>query len=205
VTVNLTQREVEDMMMDVARLLLGIDDTDNASVRIPYGASSETGSAAAHSPEKSVCYVHVEPTDDGYGVQHHKSYQNGATESDGMTEVDEYTEEYAVIFSCYGPDSYDRARLIRDGLFSLEVKRMLGARRVYFKPSTPPLAQTHDVINTQWVKRCDLTATFYAYVRIERENAVQNIEQVNITIATPTKSLSYGEQTKGAYQWQYYR
>ncbi len=191
--IKLTQREVEDLMMDVARLLLGVPATDNTSVRIPYGASSKTGSAATHSPEKSVCYVHVEPTDDGYGVQHHISYENGATESDGMTEVDEYTEEYAVIFSCYGPDGYDRARTIRDGLFTLEIKRLLGARRVHFKVAVPPLAQTYEIMNTQWVKRCDLTATFYAYVRTERENAVQPIEQVNITIGTPNKSLSYGE------------
>lgn len=190
-TVKLTQREFEDLMMTVARLLLGVGPADETSVRIPYGASSKTGSAAAHSPEKSVCYVHVEPTDDGYGTKHHIRYQNGATESDGMTEVDEYTEEYAVIFSCYGPDSYDRARLIRDGLFTQEAKRILSEMRVYVKTNLSPLAQTHDLMNTQWVKRCDLTATFYAYVRIEREGAVEPIEQVNISLNMPDKALSY--------------
>lgn len=178
-------------MMDVARLLLGKD--DDISVRIPYGASSSTGSAVSHNPENSVCYVHVEPTDDGYGVQHHIHYENGTAENDGMTEVDEYTEEYAVIFSCYGETSYEWARLIRDGLFSLQAKQLLSAKQVYFKVSTPPLSLAHELMNTIWVKRCDFTATFYAYVRTEVADAVQNIEQVNITIGLSDKFLSYGE------------
>lgn len=192
-TVDRTHREVEDLMKSVARLLLGIPATDNTTVRIPYGATSKTGSAPAHKPENSVCYVHVAPTDDGYAQQHQISYKNGATNDDGMTEVDEYTEEYAVIFSCYGQDSHDRARLIRDGLFGMEVKRMLGAQRVHFKPTVPPIVQTHETMSTQWVKRCDVAATFYAYVCIERKNVVQPIEQVSITLKLPNKTLSYGE------------
>lgn len=192
-TVKLSQREVEDLMKSVARLLLGVPATDNTAVRIPYGASSKTGSAPVHSPESNVCYIHVQPTDDGYGQQHHINYKNGATNDDGMTEVDEYTEEYAVIFSCYGQDSYDRARLIRDGLYGNAVKRILGEKHIHLKPGIPPLVQTHELMNTQWVKRCDVTVMFYAYVCIERENVVQPIEQVSITIKISDKSLSYGE------------
>ncbi len=49
-TINRTQREGGGLMKAIARRLLGIPDTDNTSVRIPYGASSETGSAPAHNP-----------------------------------------------------------------------------------------------------------------------------------------------------------
>jgi hypothetical protein len=42
--------------------------------------------------------VSVNPTDDGYGKAHHIRYENGSTDT-LLTEVDEYTEEYAVIFS----------------------------------------------------------------------------------------------------------
>ena len=190
-TFQKTQREIEDLMKSVARLLLNLPITDNTTVRIPYGATSKTGSAPAHNPQSSVCYIYVSPTDDGYGRQHHIRYINGASNDDGMTEADEYTEEYAVIFSCYGPDSYDRARLIRDGLYGIAVKNLLGAEKIYLKAGLPPLVQTHEIVNTQWVKRCDVTATFYAYVRIERENAVQPIEHVTITLQTPSKSFPY--------------
>ncbi len=193
-TFRKTQREVEDIMKSVAKLLLEV--TDDKTVRIPYGASSKTGSAPPHSPESKVCYVHVTPTDDGYGQKHHISYINGATESDGMTEVDEYTEEYAVIFSCYGPECYDRARAIRDGLYGIAVHRLLVKERIHLKPGIPPIVQTHDLVNTQWVQRCDVHVTFYSTVRVERANAVQNIENVRITLNVKGKSLAFGARDR---------
>ena len=106
----------------------------------------------------------------------------------GMTEVDEYTEEYAVIFSCYGHDAYDRARLIRDGIYGIAVKEFLSQKHIHPKTGITPVVQTHEIINAEWVKRCDVTVTFYAFVRIERENAANSIEKANVVIK-PDKKL----------------
>ena len=182
-TILKTLREVEDLMTALARLVLGIFDADGGAVRIPYGAGSATGSAPAHNPKDSVCYVYVSPTDDGYGQQHHLSYADGGDGED-LTEIDEYTEEYAVIFSFYGQDSYDRARSLRDGMYGVAVKEFLRGKDIYPKTGIPPIVVTHEVINTQWVKRCDLTVTFYSYVRIEREDAVGSIEEVRVSLKT---------------------
>jgi hypothetical protein len=184
-TVNKTYTEVEDLMVSLARLTLGIDETDGNAVRIPYGANSATGSAPTHNPNNSVCYVHVTPTDDGYGQQHHLTYQDGANDEDDMTEVDDYTEEYAVIFTLYGQDAYDRARLLRDGIYGVAVKEFLWRKHIHPKTGIPPIVQTHEVINTQWILRCDVTVTFYSHIRIERENELGSIEKVGITFKTP--------------------
>ena len=85
-----------------------------------------------------------------------------------------------MIFSCYGKDGYDNARLIRDGIYGIAVKELLHREKVYPKTGIPPLVQTHEVINTMWVRRCDVTVTFYTYVHVERENAVNWIEHANI-------------------------
>lgn len=181
-------------MVSVARLTLGLPDTDNKTIRIPYGANSPTGSAPTHNPTNSICYIYVTPTDDGYGQQHYLQYKNGATIDSDMTEVDEYTEEYAVIFSCYGADAFDWARLIRDGLYGNIVKRFLGTEKLYLKAGIPPIVPAREIINTQWVMRCDVTATFYSYVRIERENTMPPIEHVNITFKIQNKSFPYKEE-----------
>jgi len=106
-----------------------------------------------------------------------------------MTEVDEYTEEYAVVFSCYGQDAYDRARQLRDGIYGLTARELLRSNRIHPKTGIPAVVQTHEIINTQWVKRCDLTVTFYSYIRIERENTVGNIEEVSITFKAGNKTF----------------
>jgi hypothetical protein len=181
-TINRTLEETEDLMMELARFTLGIPADDNKEVRIAYGANSTTGSAPSHNPKNSVCYVYVNPTDDGYGQQHHITHINGEEETEGnMTEVDNYTEQYAVIFSLYGSDAYDRARKLRDEIYGSAVKEFLWRKHIYPRVGIPEIIQTHEILNTFWVKRCDVTVIFYAHVRIVRENAVKNIETVEIT------------------------
>jgi hypothetical protein len=180
-TIDRTLREVESLMVNLVRLILNISEEDDG-IRMAYGAGSETGSAPVHLPEESMIYVYVNPTDDGYGQQHHLSYLNGKEVAGDMTEVDEYTEEYAVIFSLYGEDAYDRARTLRDGIYGVAVKEFLWRKHIHPKMGIPAIVQTHETINTIWVRRCDLNVVFYAKVRIEREKAVKNIEKVGIII-----------------------
>jgi hypothetical protein len=190
-TIDRTHAEIEDLMKSLARFVLGVPDTDSNSIRIPYGASSATGSAPAHTPTNSVCYVYVNPTDDGYGQQHHLTYKDGEDDDGNMTEVDDYTEEYAVIFSFYGQDACDRARSLRDGIYGTAAKEFLWRKHIHPKTVIPPIVQTHEVINTQWVVRCDVTVAFYAHIRIERENELGSIEKVGITFKTPKMTVPY--------------
>lgn len=169
---------MEDIFLEVTREILGIPE-DNSTVRLAYGASSQTGSAPMHDPKSSVCYVTVNPTNDGYGNQHHIRYDS-AEGRDLLTEVDEYTEEYSVIFSCYGTDSYDKARKIRDGLYGEKSKKFLCDYKIYFVVGSPQLISAREIIDTRWVERCDLTATFYSTVHVEREDTVGSIDEVNI-------------------------
>jgi hypothetical protein len=191
-TIDRTLNEVEDLMVSLVRLTLGIPDTDQSGIRLAYGASSETGGAPMHNPQTGVCYVYVDPTDDGYGQQHHITYKNGEDVEGDMTEVDEYTEEYAVTFSLYGHDAYDRARVLRDGLYGIAVKEFLWGKHIHPKMGIPAIVQAHEILNTFWVERCDVTVTFYAYVRIERENAVKDIEEVSVTLKhSPINTSKY--------------
>lgn len=178
----LTFEQVEDIIMEAARQTLGIPD-DNSVVRLAYGARSPTGSAPKHNTRKSAVYITVSPTDDGYGQQHHISYDS-AEGAEMLTEVDEYTEEYAVSFSCYGTDAYENARKLRDNLYSENSRKYFRQYKLYFKVGSPQLVPTRELVDTVWVKRCDFTAVFYAPVRIERANAVGWYESVDIKLNT---------------------
>ncbi len=141
-----------------------------------------------HDTRSSVCYVTVSPTNDGYGNQHHIRYESSEG-SDLLTEVDEYTEEYSVIFSCYGTDSYDKARKIRDGLYREKSKKYLRGYKIFLVVGSPQLIPAREIIDTRWVERCDLTAEFYSSVRVERENTVGRICSANVCLC-PEKGVT---------------
>lgn len=172
---------MEDIFLEATRKILEIPN-DNSTVRLAYGAGSETGTAPAHNMKKSVCYVTVSPTDDGYGNQHHIHYES-SEESELLTEVDEYTEEYSVLFSCYGSDAYDKARKIRDGLYSNICKDYLHQLGLHYVVHSAQLVPAREYIETRWVNRCDLTANFYSAARIERAGAVDYVDKVNVNLA----------------------
>lgn len=178
---KLTLRQVEDIFLEAAREILEIPE-DNSTVRLAYGADSKTGSAPNHNVTGNVCYVIISPVNDGYENQHHIGYDS-AEGSDLLTEVDEYTEEYSVLFSCYGADSYEMARKIRDGLYGEKCKSLLRGYKIYFVVGSPRLISASEMINTRWVDRCDLTAEFYSSVRVERADAVGRIDKVAVNLA----------------------
>lgn len=135
-----------------------------------------------HSAKNGVCYVTVNPTNDGYGNQHHISYES-VEGSDLLTEVDEYTEEYSVLFSCYGEDAYDKARKIRDGFYGVKCKEFLHGYKIHFVTGSQQLIPAREIIDTIWVDRCDLTVEFYSAVRVERAGAVGRIDEVKVNLA----------------------
>lgn len=165
-------------MLEAARISLEIPD-DNSTVRLAYGARSPTGSAPAHNANKNVVYVTVNYTDDGYGKQHHISYKY-VEGDERLTEIDDYTEEYSVNFSCYGEKAYENARAIRDWLYGDKSKSMFLENKIYFVAGSPQLVPTREVIDTIWVKRCDLTVNFYVEVHVERPDEVGWIENVEV-------------------------
>lgn len=176
----LTMAQVEDIMLETARMALNIPD-DNSTVRLAYGAGSATGSAPKHNIKRSVVYVTVNPTDDGYGQQHHLSYDRPDGE-EMLTEADEYTEEYAVIFSCYGKDAFEYARKIRDSLYGEVNRKHLKKNKIYFKAGSAQLIPAREIFETQWVNRCDVTVEFYATTRVERADTVGWVESVEVNL-----------------------
>jgi hypothetical protein len=177
-SVYLTIREIEDLFRDAALLLLGLPETDSQSVRFPYGSGA--GAAPGITRGMDVCFIYVIPADDGYGQQRHVSYE---PEPGGMlTRVDEHTDIYDVRFSCCGPDSFRRARCIKDGLYREDAKKLLGSKGFYLRVGIPPIVHIREPRDGEWWERCDVTPTFYSYVRIEEPSSTGAIARAEITL-----------------------
>lgn len=176
----LTLREIEDIFLEMARLILGIPN-DNSTVRLDYGGGSATGSSPAHNLKKSVCYISVSLTDDGYCKPKHISYEAQA-DSDKLMEVMESTEQYAVAFSCYGSDSFDIARKIVAGLHGEENKAFLHSYDIHLL-NCGNIVPARELIDTSWVSRSDFTAVFTTAIRFEKEDAVNGVTEVSINLA----------------------
>lgn len=175
----LTLKEIEDIFLEMTRLILGIPN-DNATVRLDYGGGSPTGSSPAHNPKKSTCYLSVSLADDGYCKQKHIHYE-AQEDSDKLMQVMEFTEQYAVTFSYYGADSFDKARKIVAGLHGEENKAFLHSYDIHLL-NCGNIVPARELIDTSWVSRSDFTAVFTTAARFEKPDAVNGVTEVAINL-----------------------
>ncbi|MCL2084424.1 MAG: hypothetical protein FWH06_04095 [Oscillospiraceae bacterium] len=178
-TIRLTFEQIENLFRDVVCKILDISDTGNAAVRFPYGSSAAVGNAPGFTRDMDVCFVYVIPADDGYGQQYHISYTPDPG-SDLLTRVDEHTDIYDVQFTFHGPNSFERSRSMKDGLYRNDVRLLLKQSGFFLKAGIPPIIQMREVREGEWWRRYDVRPTFYSYVRIETPGFMEPIEKASI-------------------------
>jgi hypothetical protein len=175
--------EIEDLFRAVVCTILSIPETDNKSVRFPYGTKPETGTAPGFTRDQDVCFIYVIPVDDGYGQQHHITYvPDEDPASDLLTRIDKHTDIYDVRFTLYGPNSFVRARSIKDGLYRDDIRRLLKQSGFHLKAGIPPVVYLRENRESEWWWRHDITPTFYSAVRIETPGFLGPIEEAHITL-----------------------
>jgi hypothetical protein len=89
-----------------------------------------------------------------------------------------YTRTLEVKWIFYGPDSWDRARMVRDGLYFQENRNILSLRNIYVVPQFDPAKRVPELFQGLWYERMDLTVQFNELVTISRE--IPYIESVEI-------------------------
>lgn len=133
-----------------------------------------------------ICYVECVETSGSVDGIHNKTYGGAGSNL-------AYTDLYTRIWTCrwvfYGPNSFDRARLIRTGLFNDRFRYALRPFSLYpVVPGNPPV-RVPEIINGQWFERADFECDVYESVtETLSESAVASVS-VNVnddggTIAT---------------------
>ena len=190
--------EMENMFRVAILSILKIDiDSIGAKkrIRFPWGSSffNDNGSAPSWQRDEDTCVIYELPRDGSYNRQRDIYYINDEESSD-LIRVDEHTDIHSVMFANYGPNAYESARDIRDGLNLPDINEYFRKNNFYLVPDLPALQRVPELVNGQWWNRVDFTAVFYEYVR--RESKVKTIEHVNIKATAISKGKELTEYVK---------
>jgi len=175
--------DIENLFRNAAMKALGIPKTDNKSVRLPHGSSFTAGNAPDFKREENVCFIYIEPYDDGYGQQRHITYEPREG-SDMLTRVDNHTDIFEARFTCYGPNGFDWTRKIKAGLHLYEIRRTLRKYGFFLKVGIPPIIHIPELHDCAWWRRFDLKVVFYSAVSIEWPEYISTYERVIINAET---------------------
>lgn len=94
-----------------------------------------------------------------------------------------YTEVLQVNWTLYGPDSFDLARTLKNGLLMESARSVLRASKVYPLTNMPNPTRGPSEFNAQWWERSDLQARFN--IATERTVAIPSLAGAVIQVVDP--------------------
>jgi hypothetical protein len=167
--------EIEDLMRKATLELLGLPDdlTTKKRVRISWPA----GGAPAWKINEDVAFIRVYEIDDPYNRQKVTTYRNNDAVS--VIQNESYTNVIAVDWILYGPNSFDDADTMRNGLTRNETLRNNNMHLIYNRPAP---VRSPELFNGQWWERTNLTA--YFNLLVSHEYTVPAISAAQVILKT---------------------
>ena len=156
----LTQDAVNKVFQNLTINLLGLttptatDKSSYAKVRVSYPPEGQP----AWKVTDNICFVSVFERDGEYNKPRNVIME--ALDADNANQETTYTRILEVLWTFYGPLSFDNARKVKDGVF-LELNReTLAGSNLYLVPSSPNPVRIPEVYQGQWWERVDLRMLF---------------------------------------------
>ena len=171
--------EIEEMFRQILCDLFGLDvENSGDRIRFVWGSNIDVASQSAPNlfTEKDICFIQPLPEDNAYNRQRDIRYIHES--GDDMTAVDEHTDVHNVLFINYGPNAYEFARKIRNGLHRDNIRRFLRLNKFALVTDVPAIRRVPELVNANWVNRADVSAVFNQFVRIT--GTMRTIEQVGV-------------------------
>jgi hypothetical protein len=118
----------------------------------------QTTGQPAHVPQQDVVYLLATEVDDEYNKNRDVNFvYNVETLVDIITT---YVRVWKIQVVCYGPNSFQNARVIKSGQFSQPVHDFLASQRLYLVTALPDIRRIPENYAGQWWERCDLNLHF---------------------------------------------
>lgn len=126
--------------------------------------------------DEDIVFINSSEKDDAYGKQNDSllTAENGT-----VIRRRSRTRVWQVLFSVYGPNSYDYINKIKDGVFAEEVKNYLSRNAVFLIPDLPIAVQANELFAGHWWERWDITLNFNEQYTAPAED-IGHIDNVNI-------------------------
>jgi hypothetical protein len=118
----------------------------------------QTTGQPAHVPQQDVVYLLATEVDDEYNKNRDVQL---VYDSDILVSIiTTYVRVWRIQVVCYGPNSFQNARVIKSGQFSQNVHDVLASQRLYLVTSLPDIRRIPENYAGQWWERCDLNLHF---------------------------------------------
>lgn len=180
----MTKKELENAIQEAVSMILNIN--DNKTIRFGWGSSQETGSAPFFSRNSNVVVIFDTIVDDQISRYRDISYE--IEDGDTLSHVDTHIDVHEFLFVCYGPESFNWARDIRNSINMPNISEHLRKNNLFLIPDTPAVQVVPELVDGEWWDRTDLKIRFNEKVRVKKENAVAVAESVNISVITEEKT-----------------
>lgn len=150
----LTPTALNVLFQQMTITALGLSDNSFDLVRVGWQKRGQpTGTI-----DEDVCYIRVVEDDDDFNRQ--RDISQVANDDSTVLQVTNYTRVWRNFWTFYGPNSFDRARIIRSKLFGSSSHDTLAAWNVYFVPNSSAPTRIPELFEGQWWERVDFSAQF---------------------------------------------
>jgi hypothetical protein len=176
--INLTLSQLNELFQTLTMSILGLDSAKPASayaVRISW----PTGGAPAWKIKEDVCFLKIVEQDNPYNRQRERSFDGSAS-----NQATSYTRVINVSFVFYGPNSFDHAQTVRDGLFAQTNHDTLSANNLYMVPDIAAPVRCPELFEGQWWERVNVNMNFNELV--VKNTAVNSLNSVTVTLKNGT-------------------
>lgn len=165
----LTLVQLENLFHDLAMSILGVTQD---KIRIAY----EPVGMPTWKRTEDITFISVMNIDDPYNQQRDIEYKH--KDSLNATANIGYTRAHMINFVLYGPNSFDNADKLKNGLFLPSSKTTMNALNVRLRVDVPTPQRAPELFNGQWWERSDFFIVVYEAVN--RQSVVPYIQTLNI-------------------------
>nr|DAR08472.1 MAG TPA: hypothetical protein [Caudoviricetes sp.] len=125
-----------------------------------------------------IIFINLSELNNDYAKQLDSKY---IAENDTVMRYSARTRVWNVLFTIYGPNAYDIANQIKDGVFKQNIHDLLSKNSVFLIPNLPMITQANELFAGKWWNRWDLVLNFNELYELTPDD-VGRIENVSISL-----------------------
>lgn len=171
------ERDIMDSAKIIRHAFCSILGFDVNTDRVRYSYQIE--GAPSWDINETVLFLFVDEIEDAYGKQRDSIFES---RDDTVIKISARTRVLSVNCVCYGPNASKWLNKLKDGLFHIKTKRILGPEGISYVPLMPAIIRIPELYNAMWWTRYDVKFTFNdLYVTEEDVGRIDEATVVSVT------------------------
>jgi hypothetical protein len=176
----LTLNQIENLFQRITTIMLGLnpDLPEYADkVRIAWPAVGAPGWKRT----EDIAFIKINNAPDPINIQRDVVYSQ--IDIDNAKRKVTYTRVHNIMWTFYGPNSFDHADLVRSSIFLPQIREEFEKSNLFLVLDVSTPNRAPELFQGQWWERTDLTA--YYNEKVVRDGSVPYIKSTNVRTYTP--------------------